>query len=108
MTTLTLMEGELRMLALRVKELEALTLPLREAQEQRAALPKAASDAVLVAELVGWLGGKADEVMGPSRERRVVGVRRMLVRHLRTQSWTWPRIAAVFGISERAARKLEK
>lgn len=108
MTSVTLLEAEVRMLALRVKELEALTKPLREAREQSAALPAGADDATLVAELAKFLGGEPAEVLGPSRQRRVVGVRRMLVRHLRTQTWTWPRIAAVFRISERAAAKLGK
>lgn len=96
------------MLARRVRELEELTKPLREAREQRPMLPASADDATLVAELAKFLGGDPAEVLGPSRQRRVVGVRRMLVRHLRTQGWTWPRIAAVFRISERAAAKLGK
>ena len=108
MSTISLLEGEVRMLARRVRELEELTKPLREAREQRPMLPASADDATLVAELAKFLGGDPAEVLGPSRQRRVVGVRRMLVRHLRTQGWTWPRIAAVFRISERAAAKLGK
>jgi len=108
MTSVTLLEAEVRMLALRVKDLEALTKPLREAREQSAALPAGADDATLVRELCKFLGGDPAEVMGNNRQRRVVGVRRMLVRHLRTQTWTWPRIAAVFRIAEGSARKLAK
>ncbi len=108
MSTISLLEGEVRMLARRVRELEELTKPLREAREQRAVLPASADDATLVAELAKFLGGEPAEVLGPSRQRRVVGVRRMLVRHLRTQAWTWPRIAAVFRIAEGSARKLGK
>lgn len=96
------------MLARRVKELEELTRPLREAREQRAMLPASADDSLLVAELCKFLGGEPAEVLGNNRQRRVVGVRRMLVRHLRTQAWTWPRIAAVFRIAEGSARKLGK
>lgn len=108
MTSVTLLEAEVRMLARRVRELEELTTPLREAREQRAVLPASADDATLVAELAKFLGGEPAEVLGPSRQRRVVGVRRMLVRHLRTQGWTWPRIAAVFRFTEKAARMLAR